>query len=205
MYSMIIVKSQVNIYSGPKYGTRYDLSDACQSCGTGARAVGPRLLRLEKDPKFTIFQTLDGDVFINEVIKKSFEAKLNGAIGFLWPVLNSETKEALPLWEVRAEIILPKFSESTTGFEIEKACRDCRRDGYFGIPKNPFRPVYPEKVLSSIKANVLATWEQFGLSRLRTPFEDSVFAAPVLLVSDVLRRVIEQEKIAGVAFERLGA
>lgn len=203
MYSAIIIKSQTNSYSGPKNGTKYDLSNACPSCGTGARAVGPRFLKLAKVPKYEIFQTLDGEVFISEKLKLSFEAELPESKAFLWPVVNSVSQEPLPLWEIRAELILPKFAISTTGFEIEKSCKECARDGHFGVPNISFKPAYPEAQVSKLTANVLCTWEHFGLSKLRPIFEDSVFAAPILIVSDQFRNVIESHKIAGVVFEKI--
>lgn len=200
MFARIIVSVQKNIIGGPQFGTEYDLTNSCPQCGSGAVPKGPRFLKLKRVPKQPVFQTLDREILLSTKVADALRS-----IGerFLAEVRDADTKEPLPLWELRAEAELPNFAKTTTGFETERSCEHCHRDGYFGIPHTPLRLVYPTSVFPLADVHVLGTYERFGNSRLRTPFEKSVFARPLYLVSDEIQNTIVELGIPGVSFESI--
>jgi hypothetical protein len=101
----------------------------------------------------------------------------------------------LPFEQLLAQGTLPPFGAETTGFVRERPCPVCNRDGYFGVPNVPLRLAYPSLPAGLLDKDVLATFERFGNSRLRTPLRDSVFAAPVYVISG---RMADALRSAGV-------
>lgn len=58
-----------------------------------------------------------------------------------------------------------------------------------------FGPVDLEKV-----PDLASTWEHFGLSKLAEPFDESVFAQPLLLVKPVVVELLQKLKVCQVEF-----
>lgn len=107
----------------------------------------------------------------------------------------------LPFKELRPEVILPPFSKSTTGYEVEDSCKYCMRDGFFHIPRVKLKLVYDDIDPVFFKYNVLATHELFGTSSINEPFSKSVFASPKLIISDLIVEVLKSESIGADSFE----
>lgn len=197
-FARLVVKTQTDILGGPHYGTAYNLEKACPSCGTGATPIGPRYLKMKQFSKQPVFQTLDGEIIFSSKVAESL-----GSTGssFLADVRDASSQQPLPFYELRYEAELPPFSTNTTGFEKERACERCHRDGHFEIPNIPLRVVYPRLHDELKSKNVLATFERFGNSRRRTPIEDSVYARPLFIVSDRLAATIEEMELPGIVLE----
>ena len=198
MFARIVVRTQSNITGGPRFGTKYDLSASCSNCGSGAIPLGPRFLKLKRIPKRQIFQTLDGEILVSDDVASALRTV---GTRFLAEVHDVSSGESLPFWELRSEQTLPSFSEATTGFEKERSCLNCSRDGYFEIPHVPLRLTFSNRVLNLPDMHVVSTYERFGNSKLRTPFEQSVFARPLFLVSDEIRSVMNDMHLKDVFFE----
>jgi hypothetical protein len=194
----IVVTVQIDVTGGPSFGTSYDLTNSCPVCGTGAIPVGPRLLRLKRPPSLDIFQTLDGEILVSNALAERLRAVANGV---LFEVRDATSREVLPFLEIRAQALLPPFAPSTEGFERERPCNICQRDGYFEIPNVGLHLVFPPLDQAAKLANVLATYERFGNSKLRTPFADSVLARPLFLFSSALADVLRTSTVSGVSFE----
>lgn len=97
-------------------------------------------------------------------------------------------------WSLEPEVVLPPWSNRTAGFAVERPCTFCHRDGFFDVLKTRLALVY-----DTIPAvDILATWERFGNSGLRVPFDKSLFAVPRLIVSDRVREILGDYK--GVEF-----
>jgi hypothetical protein len=58
--------------------------------------------------------------------------------------------------------------------------------------------------LGPFSADLSATYERFGNSRLRSPFKDSVLAAPMYVGSARVVDVLRAQKIKGLDFEPVG-
>jgi hypothetical protein len=103
-----------------------------------------------------------------------------------------------PFFELISEITLPPWSAATTGWcmsETDPPCPNCKRDGFFNIPKVPLKLAYDEEPRSF---SVAATYERFGKSRLKADFRKSLFANPCFVVDEPVRKVLSDER--GVEF-----
>ena len=181
LYYCLIVRKQVErVFGGPEYGTKYSLDGACDVCGTGAEPIGPRIVTSFKAPKSPIFSILGEEMLVN--LETAQELHMIG-VECLAEVRGLKTKTLLPLMELRWEAVLPPFAEETRGYERDRPCPKCNRDGFFGIPREPYRLVYKNLSAEYRHKKVLATFERFGNSRLRSPFKDSHFATPLPIVS----------------------
>ena len=190
----LVCRRLAKVYGGPTYGTKYSLIGACSHCGTGAEPQGPRIMPEFREPQHPILLTFNGEILVNLDTAKSLEAL---GVGCLEEV-QTRTGDLLPLMELRREAILPPFSPKTIGYEREQPCPQCGRDGFFGIPHQPLALVYEALSQQYRGKQVLWTFERFGNSRLRSPFEDSVFAAPLYVVG---RGVMERMRGRGIDFE----
>lgn len=194
----IVVRNATDIFGGPLHGTEYSLGGACPRCGTGAEQTGPLVLSRFKAPKKDVFSTLNDEILISPRFSDALRAR---GIQCVRQVLDAESKAPLPVLQLVADVVLPPFAASTTGYVRERACELCKRDGYFGIPHVPMALWYDALPSGLVEKDLLATFERFGNSRLRTPFRDSVFAAPVYLAGARLANELKQVK--GVDFERV--
>ena len=149
-------------------------------------------------PKSPVFSDLDGEILINLDVAKSLNAI---GVECLAKVQAFRTTDLLPLKEMRWEAVLPPFSENSTGYEREHPCPKCDRDGFFGLPKVPLCLVYDNLPPEYKNKNILATFERFGNSRLRSPFKDSVFATPLYIVSSQVADCLNNQGVKGIDFE----
>ena len=188
-FGCLVIRRQLEIYSGPAAGTQYDLRDACPVCGTGARQIGPLGVQAKRGMETPdILLTLDRDVLLSARIGEELQRESLDALG---AVQDAKGRD-LPLFQLLAQDTLPRFSSRTTGVLREDPCPACDRNGHFGDVTQPYRLVYKGVSDAIWKNDVLATWECFGTSALRSPFSDSVIALPVQVISrrffDLLRR-----------------
>ncbi len=191
------INDLMNAFGGPSAGTRYDLSKSCKYCGTGAEPIGPRFISELKKSKKKIFYTLDREVLMDMTLVQHLS---KAGIDCFAKVFNTQ-KNQLPYMELRGEAILPSFSHKTDGYIKEGECPYCKRDGYFNNSPEKLSLVYENLPSHFLTKNILITYERFGLSALREPFKDSVFASPLFVVSDLIKNAFETEKIKTVTFE----
>ena len=189
-------------YGGPRFGTKFELDDACPRCGTGARPVGDVFLKASDIPKKAdVFQTLDGEYIVSDRVREEFtKAGITGAE--LHGVRAARSKERLPWSQLVAPFELPPFDPDTTGgVPREDPCPECERNGYFGTAKSPLelRYTFGADYLEEVP-DLASTWEHFGLSKLAEPFEESVFAQPLLLVKPRVVELLQKLKVRQVEF-----
>jgi hypothetical protein len=187
----LLVRKGIDVTGGVSAGTPYSFEGACRTCGTGASQAGPLHLPRFKAPKADLFATLDSEILVTPRLADRLRT---AGVDSLGPVVAKDGR-ALPFEQLLPQGTLPPFGAETTGFVRERPCPVCRRDGYFGIPNVPLCLTYPSLPADLRDKDVLATFERFGNSRLRTPLRDSVFAAPVYVISG---RVADVLSAAGV-------
>jgi hypothetical protein len=194
----LVVKAGVDVSGGVSSGTAYSLESACPACGTGAAQVGPLRLPRFDAPRAEIFSTLDDEV----LVAPPLAARLREAgVRSLGPVIGASSDAPLPFEQLLPEGVLPRFSPETTGVVRERPCPVCDRDGHFGVPRVPLQLAYAALPTALLERHVLATFERFGNSRLRTPLRDSVFAAPVYVVSSRVADVLRTAGARAAGFE----
>jgi hypothetical protein len=189
-------------YGGPRYGTRFELDDACPQCGTGARPVGDVFLKASDIPKKAdVFQTLDREYIVSDRVREELtKAGISGAE--LRGVRAARKEERLPSSQLVAPFELPPFDPETTGGVVrEDPCPQCERDGYFGTAKSPLelRYTFGADYLEEVP-DLASTWEHFGRSKLAEPFEESVFAQPLLLVKPHVVELLQKLKVRQLEF-----
>jgi len=192
-----MVGGGVNVFGGPSSGTQYSLEDACPTCGAGAVQRGPLLLRPFKLPKAELFRLLTGEILASPRIADVLRG--SGIQRCIRGVLNAKTRESLAAVQLVAEATLPRFTSQSTGVTRERPCPGCDRDGFFGIPHVPMILKY--RNLGLFSADLFATYERFGNSRLRSPFAESTLASPMYVGSDRLVDALRAQKIKGLSFE----
>jgi len=186
-----------NIDGGPLRGTQYSLEKACNKCGSGALRISPLILPLSSSTKNKMFATLDREIIISEELRDEL---INHGINCFDQVLNTK-KSFVPFYVLVPELVLPPFSQNTKGFERERACAVCGRDGYFNIPRVPLEIHYDNIEEATKSKDLLCTYELFGLSIIREPFKESAFAAPKHIISERFKEILEKMKVKNIDFE----
>lgn len=163
--------------SGPAAGTKYDLSNACRLCGTGARALPPvHVVFDQPDNEAVLVQTEDGDFLIGEHAVRGLD--LNGELADTVVAGNMDTT-----WLALVDLPrMPSMSKKSQGVLREDPCAECSTDGYFFDLRTPPRVVYEKIRLDDIPP-LAFTSEHFGNSRLAERFEESYFAPPMLVMT----------------------
>jgi hypothetical protein len=187
---------------GPRHGTAFTLANACSRCGTGALPVGDVLLKGDDVPKRgDVFQTLDHEYFVSTRLAEALRAAtVTGAE--LHGVRDARSGDPLPWSRLVAPFVLPRFDvETTGGVRRQDPCPECDRDGYFGTAQSPLELRYSlsRAELDEIP-DLASTWEHFGTSRLAEPFEDSVFAQPLLVAGPRVVELLRRSNVRSVAF-----
>jgi hypothetical protein len=182
---------------GPESGTRYDFDDGCPCCGTASRQISELFVKGSLPDQTGLIQLETGEWLLSQELADVLAESFRGAE--LRLTRAKRTGNSLPWLQVRAEATLPRIDAKTTGVVVSEQCVCCSRDGHFGTTREPFELHYAPQACSS-GSDVMATWEHFGLSRLRTPRSDTVLAKPGLVISSRLFRGLIAQKVRGLAF-----
>ena len=189
---------------GPRHGTTFTLEQACARCGTGARPLGDVLLKAGDVPKKgPVFQTLDHEYFVSDRVRDALGAA--GITGAEFHAVRAAAgaEERLPWSQLVAPYALPPADPETSGgIRRQDPCPECERDGYFGTAQSPLELRYSvgREDLERVP-DFAVTWDHFGRSNLVEPFEDSVFAQPLIVVKPRAVDALLKLKIRNVAFD----
>jgi len=192
-YHVLIVGRLLRWHSSPADGGRYDMAHGCTRCGAGAVRIDP-LFVSPSTCKTGVAATYKLQVVVS---KDVFDRLSVAGVTCMRQLVDKKTKEPVEFWSLEPEAMLPPWSKESKGFQVESQCLQCHRDGFFNTPKTSLDLVYA----AMPAVDVLATWEHFGISRLGTPFEESLFAIPRLIVSDRMRDILSGFK--GVEFSEV--
>jgi hypothetical protein len=186
---------------GPRYGTQYDMSTACPTCGTGAVQISPLHIRPSDTPKNrAIYQTVDGERLVSENLAEMMRRELKGFD--LRQAQGARTGRPLPWFQIISNYELPPMGPTTQGLLIEGQCPNCLRDGHFGTANEPLVIRYRDLDPGALP-DIVRTWEHFGNSIMREPFERSHFAYPMLIMKPRVYELFRREKVRGISAEPL--
>lgn len=194
----LIVRNETWIFGGPLHGTTFDLGGACPRCGSGARQVGPLLLSTSRLPRHEIFTTLTGEILVSSALHGRLVAAGFQCLG---RVLRAKGGEPLPVSQLIPEEELPPFDSARSAVIRERPCPQCGRDGYFDKPIGPMVLAYAALSAHYLQRDLLATFERFGNSKLRSPFVESVLARPALVVGSRFQQVLSAKPVQGIELE----
>jgi hypothetical protein len=199
--SVLVVRRQLSkVFGGPHHGTEYSMERACPRCGTGAEQVGPLRLNRFSLPTAAVFLTLDHEVLMRMTLGETLRAS---GVTCLGDVIDARSGDRLDVLQLRSEATLPPFAPQTTGVTRERPCPACARDGHYGIPHVRYGLQYDTLDGELQSTNVFATYERFGTSVLRQPFRDSVFAAPLFVVSGRVAAALRAANLEYVELHRV--
>lgn len=186
--------------SGPHYGTDYDLSHACLNCGTGAIQISPLCLRPSDAPKKrSVFQTLENEKLVSlELADALKDVSVTGLE--LRQVQSHKDRSPLPWVQLIASVELPPMAATSKGVVRDEICPLCRRSGYFDTQAPSEIEYSSDKVDIDNLPDAVHTYEYFGYSWLKVPFENSILARPLLLVKPKVFKVFQMQKVRGVEF-----
>jgi hypothetical protein len=201
--------------SGEGFGTEYDFSHACEICGTGARFKPPLIVKgLNTKVKSQLFRTRNSDWIISsDLAQKLIDFGLSFETCSISEFQRGTLDSHLAVCPMHS---LPKALDTSTGFEIEGQCDNCRRDGYFNkisIPlslgeKSHLHPLvlkYDQQELNRVPVeDIYSTWEHFGNSNKVASGNKVVhFARPLLIISEQFKLILEDGGIGGLRFEQV--
>ena len=196
-----LVRTSEKGYGVPYYGTKYDLSQACPRCGSGARQTSPLVLKRSDTPsRGDIFQTMDYEYLVSPALAQGLrEARLSG-LELRQAVAHTDNRP-LPWYQIVSSRELPPMSGLTRGILRERPCPLCGRDGHFQSAFNPIEIAYDRGAVNVDELpDVIHTCECFGNGNLLEPFEESHIARPLLIVKPTVFQVFENHKVRRVEF-----
>lgn len=152
----------VDVFAGLRFGTDYDLTNACPNCKTGAKQTS--VLYVKNDDLKTIRKHRAVQTFTHEILvdggmrKKLVDAGITG-ISFGDVRARHENKKWTQVArdQVLVEHTMPPMRANFTARDEQFLCKVCRRGGRMDFPKKPYRE---EDLVGMQDFNL--TWEWFG-------------------------------------------
>ncbi|MRG91875.1 hypothetical protein [Polyangium spumosum] len=199
---LLIMSYDVNarVFGGPRVGTTYDMSEACERCGAGARQTsamiidGEDLHKLEGRRAAT---TPYDDVLVDEKLAAVLAA--SGATGLsfrgVFAAFEKRGHIQLPWRQLCATHTMPPMSPRSTGIVPDDLC-SCRRSGFDTPSEIPTRLVYRAADFTEIR-DVNVTWEWFGDTHYEGDVGDALFAYPRFLVTPKVRCIFLDAGVTG--------
>ncbi|MDC3957421.1 hypothetical protein KEG38_26425 [Polyangium jinanense] len=188
------------VFAGPRVGTTYDVSEACNRCGAGARQTsamiidGEYLHRLEGRRAAA---TCYDDMLVDEKLAGTLAE--SGLIGIsfrgVFAAFEKRGHIQLPWRQICATHTMPPLSPRSTGIEGDELC-SCGRSGFLGQAEVPLRLVYRASDLVDIR-DVNVTWEWFGDFHFEGDVSDALFPSPLFLVTPKVWRIFRDAGVTG--------
>jgi len=177
---------------GVKFGTTYDVSGSCPTCGAGARQTSALFLDGDWDELPKLDGRRAGGTYLwNTLLDDRLAAELD-TLGLTGLVLHNvyalmlDKRQVKLRWrQISADRTLPRMAPQTTGFGLDRLCKLCERSGY--APGGAARIVYRASDLEGA-GDVNLTWETHGWGDLQSDLRSSNIPVPFLLVTPRVRR-----------------
>lgn len=198
----LIVRRAPRGSGGPRYGTEYDLSNACSHCGAGAQQVGPlRFSRADANKSGgDMFETGGDELVVSSRLADALrEARVSGIL--LEQLVDYRNNELLDWHQVKISTILPPMDARSENVLRDRKCDACDREGYFDNAKQPTRFIYPESIDVEAAPDIMGTWEIFGNCGIHDDFKFSRFGYPRPLVKPRVYDVLRSAKVRNIAFD----
>lgn len=184
---VMAARQEVTVFGGQGFReTEYDMSNACDTCGTGVRQTSPLLIEasgVSKIKGFLAAATCYFDFFVKDKMVKRLDKA--GVTGFTLQDVYSRRKNGetitLPRKQIVANHILPPMHPSAS-LERKKVCPMCQRGGFSFLGENPVRFVYRAQDVADI-ADINVTWEWFGETKRTSSSTGVRFSYPRMLVT----------------------
>lgn len=154
--------ANVHVHAGPGLGTKYDLTNACSNCHTGARQTSPlyvndRALRTIRTHRAV--KANSGDIILDGGMRKKLVDVGATGISFGDVRVRHENKKwsAVARYQILIEHVMPPMRGDLRAKDEQYLCKVCRRGGRMSSPNAPYRE---EDLMGMQDFNL--TWEWFG-------------------------------------------
>ncbi|MDI1434409.1 hypothetical protein [Polyangium sorediatum] len=181
-----------SIFAGPRVGTTYEMSEACQRCGAGARQTsalvvdGKELHVLEGRRAAA---TCYDDMLVDEKLAGALAE--SGATGLsfrgVFAAFEKRGHFQLPWRQLCATHTLPPMSPRSTGVGPYLPC-PCARSSFETFEEVPLRLAYRASDVTDIR-DVNVTWEWFGEVGFEGDVSNALFPYPFFLVTPKVWRI----------------
>ncbi len=201
---LVYTRSAVNIFGGPQLGTTYDMTNACPSCGAGAKQTSAMMIdkgEVKNLKKLRATATYYEDMIVDDGLATQLASLgLTGlSFGDVYAIAKKdESKKAgtkkvaktkLPWKQVIAAHTMPPMSPRTTGLARDPDCPTCTRNREITASGHSIRVVYRAQDLVGAQDFNL-TWEWFGQLRITKDINKTLLPYPMLLVTPKVMRVL---------------
>lgn len=180
---------------GPSQGTRYDLSEACPACHSGATVIPPFYIEARVLPKKRCVAATHQNVKLVSGALLDELASRHHSSAWLVPVADSRGRKPVPWAAILPRVTLPRLERSSKGFLRDTnvgpkswgPCPKCERDMWHTTSKEAFEPVLSRRKIAEacgafmvpgqMYPDVAASWERAwagvrpnGLDNVSVPF-----------------------------------
>ncbi|TKC98501.1 hypothetical protein [Polyangium fumosum] len=188
------------VFGGPRMGTTYDMSKACERCGVGARQTSAMIIDGEDLHKLEgqrVAATPYNDILVDEKLAAVLVESSVTGISFrgVFAAFEKRGHIQLPWRQLCATHTMPPMSPRSTAILPGDLC-SCRRSGFDTPWEVPIRLVYRTSDLTGIR-DVNVTWEWFGDTHYEGDVGDALFAYPRFLVTPKVRRIFLDAGVTG--------
>ncbi|MRG97878.1 hypothetical protein [Polyangium spumosum] len=194
---------EIDVLGGPRFGTDYDISNACGACGAGMRQTSAYVLdgtSRDSMPKLGQFRVVVSynEILVDERLAETLEnAGLSGlSFRSVYARQKDMRQTKLPWRQMWASHTLPPMSPRSTGVERNKVCKTCGRGKFNTSTKEPLRLAYHARDLVGAQ-DVNRMWERFGIARWSGDLKTAVLWQPDFLVSPKVWRIFKDAGVTG--------
>ncbi|WP_170319293.1 hypothetical protein [Polyangium spumosum] len=187
------------VFGGPRMGTTYDMSDACNRCGAGARQTSAMFIEGEDLPKLEgrrAAATCYDDILVDEKLARALAE--SGATGLSFRDVFAGFEERsfqIPWRQMCATHTLPPMSPRSTSIYPYTPCT-CGRSSFSWKAEIPLRLAYRAADLADI-SDVNVTWEWFGEVKFDGDVSEALFPYPLFLVTPKVWRIFRDAGVTG--------
>jgi len=207
---VISPNEMVQVDGGAQFGTTYDLSTGCRTCGTGSPQTSAMFLdgRYDEAPRLMGHRmaiTYYKDILLDERLAEELDALApTGLVLRSVYAVDSDTKRQTKLRfrQLCSSRTLPPMSPRTTGLFLwdNHQCPVCKRDSYTEGRSAPPRYTYRAADVAQVD-DVNESWEWFSFSSLEKKFGYIKLGRPRILVTPRVMRVIRAAGVTEKEFE----
>jgi len=179
------------VSAGPEHGTKYDLTDACPKCGSGAKQSSALYVsgdHLQRIRQHRAVGTWGGGPLVDGGIEKKLrDSRVTGiSFGDVYARLKNTKRTLVARHEIIVTHTLPPAA-NTSKLDRTDACSSCGRGGIQGSPNI----CYHRQVLGNIRDFNL-TWEWFGPFDYNGDLKKSRFSTPAILVTPKVMNIFRE-------------
>ncbi|MDI1429579.1 hypothetical protein [Polyangium sorediatum] len=194
---------EICVLGGPRFGTDYDLSNACPACGAGMRQTSAYVLDgadAESMGKLGTFRAVDSysDILVDHRLAETLEGAGLSGLSFQSVYARQEDMRQikLPWRQMWASHTLPPMSRRSTGVSWDRVCKSCGHSKVEMTHPGPLRVAYRAQDLIGAK-DVNRMWEHFGLARWNGDLKTAVLSQPKFLVTPKVWRIFRDAGVTG--------